>query len=117
MARDITVTSYLPTLLAVRPRLVNAINRIDAYQVLCLRTEWGTEDTAEQQTGAFHTVCACVIAAANQLDLMPEERAALVRKLETARIENEGLRATNDRLRSDKQHLEAALVRLTAEMT
>lgn len=113
--RDPTTTSYLPTLLAVRPRLVQAVNRIDAYEVLCTRTAWGTEDTSERQTGAFHTICACVVAAANQLDLMPEERAALVRKLETARIENEGLRATNERQRTVIQNLEAALVRLTAE--
>lgn len=115
--RDITVTSYLPTLLAVRPKLVHAVNRIDAYHVLCLRTEWGTEDTTEKQTGAFHTICAQVVSAANQLDLMPEERAMLVRKLETARIENEGLRATNERQRTVIANLEKAVVQMTAERT
>ena len=113
--RDPTTTSYLPTLLQVRTDLQTALNRIDAYEVLCHRTEWAGVDTTEKQAGAFHTVCARVIAAANRLELRPEERSQLVRTLETLRIENTALRETNDRLRESNKHLEAALVRLTAE--
>lgn len=115
MTRIPLTTSYLPTLIDVRKDLVNAVNRIYDYETLCVRMELGTENTQEKQTGAFHTICARVLSAANRLDLLPEERSQLVRKLETLKIENEGLRGTNTRQREQITHLEAALVRLTAE--
>ena len=102
--------SYLMTLIDVRKDLVNAVNRIDAYETLCVRMEWGTEDTSDKQTGAFNTVCARVLSAANRLALMPEERDKLVTLLRQERIRSEGLAQTNERLRAENQRLTEANV-------
>lgn len=106
------VTSYLPTLLDVRKDLVSAVNRIDAYETLCQRMAWGTEDTAEQQTGAFHTICARVIQAYNRLDLNGSDREKLVRIAEQLRTENTALKAVTERQREQLQHLNAAVGRM-----
>ncbi|WP_353265831.1 hypothetical protein [Gemmatimonas sp.] len=113
--RDPTVTSYLPTLLQVRTDLQTALNRIDAYEVLCHRREWAGVDTEEKQTGAFHTVCARVAQAYNRLDLGPTDRQKLVKIAEDLRTENSALRAVNERQRETIANLNAALVERAAE--
>lgn len=113
--RDPTTTSYLPTLLSVRGELYTAVSKIAAYEALCSRMEWGPEDTSGKQGKAFAEISARVLSAAMRLDLIPQEREKLMDLLRQERIRNEGLARTNERLREANKHLEAALVRLTAE--
>jgi hypothetical protein len=107
--------SYLMTLIDVRKDLVNAINRIDAYETLCVRMEWGTEDTSEKQLGAFHTVCARVIQAYNRLDLNASDREKLLRLNDQLRTENIALKTLAERQREQLAHLNAAMERMVMQ--
>lgn len=109
--RDPTVTSYLPTILAVRPDLQTALNRGHGYEAACARTEFTGTNTAEEQRRAYETIKSRVSAAYNRLDLGPTDRQKLVKIAEDFRTENIALKTLTERQREQIKHLEAALVR------
>lgn len=103
--------SYLPTLLQVRADLHTALARIHAYEVASARMEWSRADTTGEQGRAWDTIRARVLAAANRLDLVPQDRQNLVAINRQLRIENEGLRGTVARLSQQIAQLTDANVR------
>jgi hypothetical protein len=104
------VTSYLPALLSILPDLHTALHEIGAYHQACARLEWNGADTSKKQRTAFENVKRRVLAAANRLDLLPEERANLVKQLKHARTENAGLKDTVARLQEENRRLTEANV-------
>ncbi len=107
--------SYLPMLTSIRGDLHTALNKIDAYESLCAQREWTGKDVSAAQTRAVQTIRARVLAAANRLDLIPQDRERLERTVRTLRDENEGLRATVARQRAKLEQLNAAVERQGVE--
>jgi hypothetical protein len=46
---ETNLVSYLPMLLLLRSDMQTIVNKIDAYEQLCIRGAWGTEDVSGKQ--------------------------------------------------------------------
>lgn len=88
--KDPAHASYLPALLSVLPDLYTVENGIKAYQQACNRMEWNGTDTADKQRAAFHTIQRRLLAAANRLDVFPDERQRMTKAYADLKALSEG---------------------------
>jgi hypothetical protein len=100
--------SYLPALLSILPDIATVENGIKAYHAACLRQEWNGTDTGDKQRAAFNTIKRRLLAAANRLDVAPDERDRMTKAHAQLKLMNEGLLETIERQREQIAQLTAA---------
>ena len=103
--------SYLPALLSILPDIATVENGIKAYHAACLRREWNGTDTDDKQRAAFNTIKRRLLAAANRLDVAPDERQRMTKAYDHLKALNEGLMQTIERQREQIAQLTAANAR------